>query len=190
MLTTEKIEKITRQRLFDMLLNFEKEVAFTGCAFGSISYKTDESESRTVNKKKVLQKQVETRITVGSAYEKRVNRSIEKQGEEANFTAQGMSGKYHISKLLCKAVKDETKNYLCCVVEHDVVPKTQYFHEGQPISYETAVQMGLFMPSHFTEKKTAGRGYVAEEDNFHFFTLGIEKIQWIKFNGVKFQIED
>lgn len=190
MITAEKIEKITRIRLFQMLFNFEKEVAFTGCSFASIHYKTDESESRTVNKKKLLQKATTTQITLGSNYEARINRDLARREEEANFTAQGLTGKFHISKLLCQAEKDENKKYLCCVVEHTVTPKTTYFHEDKEISYELAVEKGLFMPSHFTEKKTAGRGNMSEEKDFHFFTLGLEKIQWIKLNGIRFVVED
>jgi hypothetical protein len=188
--TTANEVKIARAKMLNMLINFEKEVAFTGCAFASIFYSTDESESRQVKGKKLLQKETETQITLGSNYEARINRDLVRQGEEANFAVQAMYGKEHVTKLICQAVKDTNKKYICCVVEHHVTPKTQYFFEGQPISYEEAVKKDLFMPSHFTEKKTAGRGNMSEEKDFHFFTLGFEKIIWLKLNGVKYILED
>lgn len=188
--TTANEVKIARAKMLNMLMNFEKEVAFTGCAFASIFYKTDESGSRMVKGAKVLQKETETRITLGSNYEKRINRDLERQGEEANFAVQAMFGKEHVTKLICQGVKDTSKKYICCVVEHNVTPKTQYYFEGNAISYEKAVELNLFMPSFFAEKKTAGRGNMSEEKDFHFFTLGFDKIIWLKLNGVKYIIED
>lgn len=188
--TTPDDVKIPRTKMLAMLMNFEKELSFTGCTFGSIFYKTDESESRTVKGQKLLQKETETQITLGSNYEKRINRDLERQGEEANFASQAMYGKEHLTKLICQGIKDPNKKYLCCVVEHNVTPKTKYFHEGNEISYEKAVENNLFMPSHFTEKKTAGRGNMSVEKDFHFFTLGFEKIIWIKINKVKYILED
>lgn len=182
--------KISRSDFFQKMFNFEKEVAFTGVAFGKIVYLTDESGSVTKNKEKQLQKIVRTQITLGSNYENRINRDLVKQDEEANFTAQAMSGKVHETKLICKAVKDENKKYLCCVVEHHVTPLTVYFHQKQRISFDKAKEMGLFMPSHFTPKTTAGRGNMQEKTDFHFFTLGFDKIISLTVNKTKFVIED
>ena len=190
-MTNQKIEKkITRADLLKMFLNFEKEVAFTGVAFGKIVYMTDESGSITVNKQKQLQKITRTQITLGSNYEARINRDLVKQGEEANFTAQSMTGKQHVNKIVVEAVKDPSKKYLCCVVEHHVKPLTVYFHNKQRISFESAKEKGLFMPSFFNEKKTAGRGNMSEEKDFHFFTLGFDKIISITLNKTKFIVED
>lgn len=183
-------KKITRADLLKMFLNFEKEVAFTGVAFGRIVYMTDESGSITVNKQKQLQKITRTQITLGSNYESRINRDLVKQGEEANFTAQAMYGKSHDSKLVVSAIKEPSKKYLCCVVEHHVKPLTVYFHNKERISFERAKELGLFMPSYFTEKKTAGRGNMSEEKDFHFFTLGFDKIISITLNKTKYIIED
>lgn len=182
--------RITRQSLIDLFLNFDKNVSFSGVTFGSIVYFTDESGSITRDKQKQLQKFTRTQITLGSNYESRINRDLVKQGEEANFTAQSMSGKEHISKMVCQALKDNTKKYLCCVVEHHVTPDTVYFYQGKPISFEKAKEQNLFMPSFFNEKKTAGRGNMSEERDFHYFTIGFDKIISLTMNGTRYLIED
>lgn len=182
-------KKISRQDLVNMFLNFKKEVAFTGVAFAKIVYHTDESGSIVVNKQKQLQKRTSTQITLGSNYEARINRDLTKQGEEANFTAQSMTGKTHINELVVEADKTGAK-MLCCVVEHHVKPSTIFFHHGEAITKKKAIDKGLFQPSYFAEKKTAGRGNMSEEKDFHYFTLGFDKIIQIVINKTKYLIED
>jgi len=188
--TSEKIEKISKEKLLNLLLNFEKEICFSGCSFAFVNYFTDESGSRTVNKEKVLQKSVTTQITVGSSYEKRINRDLVKQGEDDNFTAQQMSGKEHISSLIVQATKNPDNKMLCCVVEHHIKPETKYFYKGNEISFEDAKAQDLFSPSFFTPKDTSGRGLMSVERDFHFFTLGLDKIRFLKVGGIKYIIEN
>lgn len=182
-------QRITRQRLIDMFLNFKEEVAFTGCVFAHVVYHTDESQSRTVNKEKVLEKIVRTKITIGASYEKRINRDLVKQGEEANFTSQSMTGKTRVNEMV--VITDKKQEYLLdAVVENSAVPLTIYFHKRQRISKDAAIAKDLFMPSYFAEKPTSGRGNMSEEKDFHTITLGFKKILSITLNHKKFIIED
>jgi hypothetical protein len=182
--------RINTQQLIDLFLNFDNMPLFKGVAFGSIVYHTDESGSITRDKQKQLQKFVRTQITLGSSYEGRINRDLERRGEEANFTAQHLSGKEHVNKYVVQALKDNSKKYLCCVVEHHVTPDTVYFHKGKVIGFESAKEQGLFMPSYFEPKKTAGRGNMSEEKDFHYFTLGFDKIISLTVNGTRYLVRD
>lgn len=185
----EKIIKkvfVTKEQLKNKLLNFEKEIAVTGTAFGNLVYFTQESGSKTVNKEKVLQKFVRTNITLGASYENRVNRDLVKQDEESNFTAQEMTGKKYISKVLATDTKTEIKTYLVGVVEHRTNPVVIYFHAGKRISKDEAIKQNLFMPSYFTEKKTSGRGNMQEITDFHMITLNIENLISLTLNKTKY----
>ena len=101
---------LSKNQLIAELSEFRKNVSATGTAFGSVVYFVDESGSKTVNKQKVLQKLVRVAITLGSNYEGRINRDLAKNEEEANFTAQSMSGKKHLNDegVLLTDTKTET----------------------------------------------------------------------------------
>lgn len=188
----EKIEYVTKQALINLLTNFKKEISATGVAFGNVVYHVDESGSRVKKGKKMLQKLVRTNVTIGANYEGRVNRDLVRQEEEANFTAQAMSGKRYVNDegVLAMDEKTGTKNYLVAVVEHNTKPKAVYFHEGKRITKAKAVRRDMFMDSYFEPKKTSGRGNMSEEKDFHFFTLGVEKIIEVVLGGIKYIIED
>ena len=186
---TDKVVKITTKQAEDMFLNEEKTALFKGTQFAGIVYFVNESGSRMINKNKALQKLVRTAITVGSNYESRVNRDLEKRGEEGNFTAQGMSGQTRLNKYVSQSDKSGKKN-LISIVEHRNVPQTIYFHEGKKISFEKAKELDLFMPSYFEPKKTSGRGNMSEEKDFNYFTVGFDNILSIKIKGVKYIIEN
>lgn len=184
-------KKLSRFELMDVFANPDKytDVLRKGVTFAKIVYFTDEHGSITVNKQKQLQKRTSTQITLGSSYQNRINKDLERRGEEANFTAQAMYGKTRLNQYFVQADKSK-EIMLCCVVEHHVKPNTIFFHQNQPIKKSVAIEKGLFMPSYFTPKKTAGRGNMSEEKDFHFFTLGVEKIIEIVLGGVKYIIED
>jgi hypothetical protein len=183
-------ERITRQTLENMFMNYKTEVAFTGVAFANVAYFTDESRSRTDNKKKVIQKLSRKLVTLGSSYEARVNRDLEKQGEEGNFTALGITGRTHINSMLVRADKTGEMQ-LRCVTEHRNLKSgvVIYFKDGQRVSRETARQ--YFTPAGLEGKKTtSGRGAMSEETDFNFFTLGLTKIHSITMNKTRYIIED
>ena len=189
---TEKVVRITKVELLNFLSEFRKNVSATGVAFGSIVYRVDESGSKTVNKQKVLQKLVRLTLTLGASYEKRINRDLIKQEEDANFTAESMSGKEYINNegIIAIDTKTKTKHYLIATVENHTKPDTIYFHEGKMISKEKAIEQNLFMPSYFTPKTTSGRGNMSEEKDFHTISPNINNIISLKLNGIKRIIED
>jgi hypothetical protein len=188
----EKLVKITRQGLVNLLMDFRKNVTQTGVAFGNVVYHVDESGSRQMDGQKALQKITRVNITIGSNYEGRVNRDLTKQGEEANFTAQPMSGKEYVNEqgVLATDSKTKTKNYLVAIVENSAIPKTIYFHKGKRIEKAEAIEKDLFAPSYFKDEKTAGRGNVSEEKNFHVINPSVDNILSITLNKVKYIVED
>lgn len=186
--TTTK--RITRETLVGMFENYKTEIAFTGVAFANITYFVDESKSKTIDKKKAIQKLSRQLVTLGSSYEARVNRDLEKRGEEGNFTALGITGRTHINSMLVKA--DKTGEYqLRCVTEHRNMRSgvVIYFHNGQRVSRETA--RTFFTPAGLEGKKTtSGRGNMSEETDFNFSTLGVKNIHSITMNKTRYIIED
>lgn len=186
-MNTEKIINLSKTQLIAELSDFKNKISATGTAFGSVVYFVDESGSKTVGGKKVLQKLVRVAITLGANYEKRINKDLARNEEEANFTAQQMSGKKYINSegILATDVKSETKIYLVAVVENHAKPDTIYFHEGKRISKQDAIDKGLFMPSYFTPKTTMGRGNMSEEKDFHIINPNIDNIISLKLNKVK-----
>lgn len=164
----------------------------SGVTFAHVVAFTDEYASRVVKGNRQLQKLTFRNVTIGSDYTNRVNRRLEKQGEEANFVSEAMSGKSFVegSRVLAHANKDVNKTYLVCDQEKNAKTRTIYFHEGKKITKESAIEKNLFAPSFFAEKKTAGRGQVAEENNFFRLTIGVDNIIAIKLNKVEYIIED
>lgn len=185
-------KRIKRLDLLNLLMEFRKNITNTGVAFGNVVYHTDESGSRTKGGKKQLQKFTRVNVTIGSNYEARINRDLTKQGEEANFTAQSKSGMQYMNDegVILMDVKTGLKRYLAAIVEHNTKAVTVYFHEGNRITYEKAVELDLFAPSHFVEEKTAGRGNMSEEKNFHVINPSFDKIISLTLNKKKYVIED
>lgn len=187
-----KIVRTTKEGLLNTLSEFKKNIAFTGCAFGNIVYFVDESGAKTVNKQKVLQKLTRVNITIGANYEGRINRDLVKQGEEANFTAQSMSGKVYINDegVIATDVKTGLKKYLVATVENKTTPDTIYFHEGKRITKDKAIELDLFMPSYFADKKTSGRGNMSEEKDFHTISPNLDNVISLTLNKVKYIVEN
>ncbi len=177
---------ITRNELKEVLAKTK------GVTFAHIVAFTEEYGSRVVKGQRQLQKLTFRNITIGAPYENRVNRRLEKQGEDATFESQEMSGKQFVegSKVLAFATKNPSKTYLVCDQEKNAETRIIYFHNGKKIAKDKAIEQGLFAPSYFAEKKTAGRGQVAEENNFFRLTIGVENIIAIKMNKVEYIIED
>lgn len=184
-----KVVRITSEELKNIFANDDKGSFLKGAVFANIVYQCDESQSITRNKEKQLQKLVRTQITIGSDYEARINRDLTKQGEDANFTAQSMSGQTRINKYVSQSDKSQKFN-LVAIVEHHVTPKTIYFHDTMRIDKSKAIELGLFMPSYFAEKKTSGRGNMQAENDFSYFTLGFDKIISVRMQGIKYLIEN
>jgi hypothetical protein len=190
----EKFEKavvISTKQLIDIFVNEDKQSTFKGCQFAHIVYFTDESGSRTVNKQKALQKLVRTCITVGSSYQDRINRDLEKRGEEGNFTSQSQSGQTPINKYVSQSDKSQKYN-LKAVVEYFNTPDTIYYENNKVRHFKDnldKINSDLFMPSYFTPSTTSGRGNMSEEKDFSFFTVGFDKIYSLRIKGILYKVE-
>lgn len=174
-----------------MLLNWEK-TAFTGVTFGKILYFVDESGSKVKDGAHLLQKLVSSNVTLGAKYEDKVNRNLEKQGDTADFKADKMLGKEYVSypKPLLQKTSDHSVKYMQMMFEHHTKPQTVYFHKGKQISKDKAVLLGLFKPSYFAPKPTAGRGELTEEQNFYFRTINIQNILRLHVGGKILKLVD
>ena len=181
--------RVTSEEMKNIFAKEDKETFLKGVLFANVVYFVNESGSIVRQGKKQLQKLVKTQITIGSDYEARINRDLAKQGEDANFTAQGMSGQTRINKYVSQSDKSGKFN-LVAIVEHHVTPKTHYFHDDMLISKDKATELGLFMPSYFADKKTSGRGNMSEERDFNYITIGFENIKSVRMGGVKYLIEN
>lgn len=178
--------KITRTSLVELIK------AVKGVTFASITYKTDESKSRTIAGKKVLQKEVTLNVTLNANYTAKVNRIIEnKQDGTPDFESEKMKGK-KFSFENCRSIVENDKGdkMLYCFKEHTAKSQTTYFFEGCVIPFEKAKEKDLFAPSFFAEKKTAGRGEVEAENDFSVFTVGFDKLKRITIKGQEYFIED
>lgn len=180
-------QKITSTELANILK--EKK----GVVFAHLVLFTDEYGSRTINKKRALQKLTFRNVTIGANYEAKVNRILEnKQGEEGNFESEAMSGKTFEqgTNKLAFMDKDNTVKYLVCDVEKRTKTVTKFIHEGKPIAKDKAIELNLFAPSYFTQVNSVGRGSIEDENKFNRLTPKLTNILSIKFNKVRYIIQD
>jgi hypothetical protein len=194
--------KITKQELTEKFKNFEKNIAWTGCSFMMLQYFTNEYGSRTKTvtnedgkkeKKYALQKRVNVRITVGADYSKKINRLLEKQGENPDFEAKEPKNFFYKYGYNCPVVASKfnpNSEMILMMMEHNAAPKIVFSHEGVEITKEDAIKQNLFTDSYFEEKPTVGRGSIDKEFDFYVRTLKIENIECIKINGEEYIIED
>jgi len=185
---------LTQAQLEEMMLNFNKEVSFSGVTFANVIYKNDYSKSKTVKKQKQLQKITEVRITVGSDYTSKVQRiEVKKQGaESSDFKANKMSGKSYtngVENPVVHADKNPSKRMLVMIIENGVKHNTVYLHGGEIVTMKQAEEMDLLTPAHYKPNAVVvGRGAVNEENAFKFNTLGFDKIQQITINKTDYII--
>ena len=174
--------RISKVELMDLLTASNK------ANFISLTYIVNESQSRTKQGKKLLQKQVSLVGTLNFKYEAKIQRLQEKQGDNADFVAQELRGKEYVgnSRTLLTDTKTQSKFYLRMAVENHTRPITTYFNGTKEISKDSAIELDLFAPSFFKPKTTAGRGTVTEENNFHFITPDLDRIESITINKVKY----
>jgi len=179
---------ITQLQLEEMMLNFNKEVSFSGVTFANVIYKNDYSKSKTINKVKQLQKITETRITLGANYTSKVQRvEINKQGaESSDFKAMPMKGKSYTNGTenpVVHADKNIEKRMLVMIVENGVKSNTTYLHNNEIVTMQQAEELDLLTNAHYKPREiVVGRGAINQENAFKFNTLGFDKIQQITIN--------
>lgn len=185
--------RITRQNAIQMFLNYKKEISATGVAFSSLTYICDENKSRTVKGKKLLQKMVTTNATIGSDYEKKVNRILTKEEKDVIFSAQPMKGKEYVSADRPPVATDtatRTKLYLVFIVENHTKPETQLLLDGKPVERAKVWNAEYITPAGLQGDAIAGRGTINEENNFYFRTLNFNNLISFNMNGKFYLIED
>ena len=173
------IQKINRNQLVNIIRYIK------GTTFASLTYRVDESKSKTVMKKKLLQKEVTVNISLNAIYSKKVNKILEtKQDEKLDFQAQKMKGKEY-SFEGCKSIVENANGnrMLYCFIENKAKRLTTYFHNDCVITKEKAIKLNLFTPAFFKVKPaTTGRGLVDIENDFSVITPAISNIKRIKIN--------
>lgn len=183
-----KTVKITREALKNIFRDFNKNVSLTGVTFANVHYFNDVSKSATVKGKKQLQKNVRVTTTVGSNYESKIQRLSDDKGFESE--ENWFFYKYGIKNPVVASKSNPDKEYLVMIVENHTKRQTTYYHQGMPITIDEAKEQGLLQNGFFAEKKTAGRGTVAKEDDFDFNVLSFDNIVAITLNKVIYIVED
>ncbi len=181
----KNLVNITREEALRMFSNYKKELSASGVAFSSMTYLCDESKSKTVGGEKMLQKFVTTNATIGSDYQKKVNRILDKEGKEVDFIAQPQKGKEYVSEgnpvVIDTATR--TKHYLVFIVENHTVPNSQLILNGKPVERKDVWNSTYITPAGLKEAPIAGRGEINEENNFFFRTLNFDNLISFNMNG-------
>jgi len=187
MSNTKNLVHVSVEQAVEMFLNYKKELSASGVAFSHVSYLVDESKSKQVLGKKVLQKMVEVNATIGSDYAKKVNKICkDKQGMEINFEAQPQSGKEYINSdsPVCRDTKTGLKRYLVLIIENHTTPKTQLIKNGKYVNRADVWNSDNITPAGLKENNyTSGRGAVDKENDFYFRTLDFNNLISFNMNG-------
>lgn len=176
---------ISRTELRELL------IASTGANFVNLVYFVDESKSKTVKGSKLVQKLVKTNVTIGSSYEKKVNRIKEnKQDEQATFKAEAPRGKMFFAHNILTDVKSESKFYLNAIIENGTKRNTTYFYQGEKTTRAEIIANDLVTPSFTKPKPTSGRGEVKAENDFSVITPNLDNIVALNMNKKKYVVMD
>ena len=144
---------------------------------GRFIYFTDESKSKTVNKKKVLQKLVDTTMRIGESYENKVNNRT-----DSDFKAESPRGLEYVNPFFFRAIKKGDMR-LNTYKGKDTKALTVLFNDGAVIDRKDAEEQKLFTNAYYAPKTTVGRGEVSEGDDFYVARLAIEKLLVFKYAG-------
>jgi hypothetical protein len=171
------VRKVTVSELVDLVKPITKST------FIGLCYTVDESFSKTRNGSKLLQKTVCLTATLNHDYQTKV----QKLTDNNEFVANPLKGKTKVSNTVL--LSDKTgEAMLYATVLKSAKRETTYFHEGIEISREDAVKRELFAPSYFKPRPTKGRGTVASEDDFGLISPYFSNLNWVRVNGVEYQV--
>ena len=192
----KNLKHITKAQAVAMFEDY-KNVSASGVTFSSLSYLVDVSESKTVKGQKLLKKFVKLNATIGSDYEKKVNRIVEnKQGEVIDFVAQPQNGKeYYIDgSPVVRDIATKTKRYLVFIVEnHTKVSAHQLYiaETMQEVTKEQVWNADYITPAGLNPKPyTPGRGAVDQENAFCFRTVDFENLKGFVIGATDYRIID
>lgn len=117
---------------------------------------------------------------MGNNYEDRTDTNYIKEGLTPNFQVEEMTGRRHISKVVCVDTKTESKHYLCVERFDEIKPSVEYTYEGNPIDKQ------LF--ESYMVKVSESKKQECER-KVKWLTYGIDSIKEITFGGTKYIIE-
>jgi hypothetical protein len=192
----KNLKHITKAQAVTMFEDY-KNVSASGVAFSSLTYLVDVAESKTVKGEKLLKKLIKINATIGSDYEKKVNRIVEnKQGEVINFVAQPQFGKeYYIEgSPVVKDTKTGTKRYLVFIVENHTKPSARQLFIAstmQEVEKEQVWNSEYITPAGLNPTpSTSGRGAVDQENDFAFRTVDFNNLKGFVMGGTDYRIID
>ena len=192
----KNIKHITTAQAVALFEDYNK-ISASGVAFSSLTYLVDVSESKTVKGQKVLKKLVKINATIGSDYEKKVNRVVtNKQGETIDFKAQPQFGKeYYLEGApVVRDTKTQEKRYLVFIVENHTKPSAHqlYITESmQPVEKKDVWNENYITPAGLNPKPyTAGRGAVDQENDFFFRTVDFSNLKGFAIGGTNYVVID
>jgi len=187
MKNTKNLIYVTVAEAVEMFLNYNKHLSASGVAFSNVTYLVDESKSKTVKGKKMLQKIVTTNATIGSDYAKKVNKICkDKQGMEIDFVSQPMRGKDYVvaGSPVAMDTKTEEKRYLVMIVENHTKPQSQLLLDGKEVERSEVWNDKYITPAGLKpSNNTSGRGAVDKENDFYFRTLDFNNLISFNMNG-------
>lgn len=153
----------------------------------NITYKVDDSRSKTVKGKKQIQKLVNIpNVYLNHDYTKKVQNLT----GNTNFVAQEMKGKTRVCSTL---IQSDTTNELMIdgkVLNSESTNILALYHNGEEITEMEAISKELWTDAYYKVKEisTMGRGLVAEEDNFNIINTYLSRIVRIKLEGIVYEI--
>jgi len=172
------MQQVTTAQLSDIL------EGITRSTIVSMTYKVDESKSRTVKGQKQLQKEVTLTAYLNHDY---TNKVVKLTGD-TSFVADPMKGKRKVAGPILESERSGERMLYATVLKSNP-KKTTYFHNGEPITKEKAIELDLFAPSFFAENtNTKGRGEVNEEDDFALISPYLKNIIRLKVEGQEFEV--
>ncbi len=192
----KNLKHITKAQAVAMFEGY-KTLSASGVSFSSLTYLVDVAESKTVSGEKLLKKLIKINATIGSDYEKKVNRIVEnKQGEVINFVAQPQFGKdYYIEGApVVMDTKTGTKRYLVFIVENHTTPSARQLYIAstmQEVTKEQVWNSDYITPAGLKPKvEKVGRGAVDEKNAFAFRTVDFNNLKGFVIGGTDYRIID
>lgn len=190
------LKHITKAQAVAMFEDY-KTLSASGVAFSSLSYLVDVNESKTVKGEKLLKKFVKLNATIGSDYEKKVNKILtNKQGEVVNFVAQEQKGKeyYMDGSPVVRDTATGTKRYLVFIVENHTKPSEHqlFIADGMKAVDKAQVWNSDYItPAGLKpNENTSGRGAVDAEFDFCFRTVDFSNLKGFVIGGTDYRIID
>lgn len=186
--TLSNIVAVTVKQLAVILAEITKSTVV------SVTYLVDESKSRTVSGRKLVQKRVKVNnLYLNHNYQNKVQNLT---GND-EFKAQELNGKERICSTIIASKSKANFGRLMLdgkILVTESVHNLGYFHNGQPIELDKNKpnfgRIDLVAPSFYQKyERTSGRGTVSQEDDFRMITPFLDNIETIKIQGTTYEVK-